>query len=126
LLLQIDADPLLLLQIGRIEPGGPQLLDVRTVGPAVYRLLAIGADGQIARSGSFGTAFSVGRPEGIGYPCRRRAAGFGASRPSGAGRPGGGADQLPGLAWPATPAGSATCRSRKTSVSQSTISRLTA
>jgi hypothetical protein len=36
LLLQIDAGPLLLLQIGRAEPGGAQFLDARTVGPAVY------------------------------------------------------------------------------------------
>src|SRR6516162_10519558 len=48
LLLQIDADPLLLLQIGRGEPGGAKFLDARTVGPAVYRLLAVGANGQIA------------------------------------------------------------------------------
>src|ERR1700730_18016103 len=48
LLLQIDTDALLLLQIGRVEPGGAQFLDTRTVGPAVYRLLAVGANGQIA------------------------------------------------------------------------------
>src|SRR5205814_8637350 len=42
LLLQIDADPLLLLQIGRGEPGGAKFLDARTAGPAVYRLLAVG------------------------------------------------------------------------------------
>jgi len=48
LLLQIDADPLLLLQIRRFEPGGAQFLDAGTVGPAVYRLLAVGADGQVA------------------------------------------------------------------------------
>src|SRR5882762_1088402 len=49
LLLQFEADPLLLLQIGRIEPLGAQFLDARTVGPAVYRLLAVGANGQIAK-----------------------------------------------------------------------------
>src|SRR5208282_2168438 len=48
LLLQIDADPLLLLQIGRGEPGGAKYLDAGTVGPAVYRLLAVGANGQVA------------------------------------------------------------------------------
>jgi len=48
LLLQIDAGPLLLLQIGRVEPGGARFLDARTVGPAVYRLFAVGANGQIA------------------------------------------------------------------------------
>ena len=47
LLLQIDADPLLLLQIGRVEPGGAQFLDERTVGPAVYGLLAVGANGRV-------------------------------------------------------------------------------
>src|SRR4029077_19872248 len=31
LLLQIDVDPLLLLQIARVEPGGAQFLDARTV-----------------------------------------------------------------------------------------------
>ena len=46
LLLQIGADPLLPLQIG--GPGGAQFLDARTVGPAVYRLLTVGANGQIA------------------------------------------------------------------------------
>src|SRR5262245_24052269 len=48
LLLQIDADLLLLLQIGRGEPGGAQFLDARTVGPAVDRLLAVGANGEVA------------------------------------------------------------------------------
>jgi hypothetical protein len=76
LLLQIDADPLLLLQIGRVEPGGPQLLDVRTVGPAVYRLLAIGADGQIARSGSFGTAFFGWAPGGYWVSVPTEGGGF--------------------------------------------------
>src|SRR5215469_11118804 len=37
-----------LLQIGRGEPGGAQFLDARTVGPAVYRLLAVGANGKVA------------------------------------------------------------------------------
>src|SRR6516225_6965023 len=44
----LGADPLLLLQIGRVEPGGSQFLDARTVGPAVYRLLAVGANGHVA------------------------------------------------------------------------------
>src|SRR5258708_8734285 len=48
LLLQIGADALLLLPINRIEPGGAQFLDARTIGPAVYRFLAIGANGQVA------------------------------------------------------------------------------
>src|SRR5438132_7957345 len=48
LLLQIGADPLLLLPINRVEPGGAQFLDARTIGPAVYRFLAIGANGQVA------------------------------------------------------------------------------
>jgi hypothetical protein len=48
LFLQIDADPFLLLQIGGIKPGGAQFLDERAVGPPVYRLLAVGANGEIA------------------------------------------------------------------------------
>src|ERR1700730_1846589 len=48
LLLQIGADPLLLLQISGVEPSGAQFLDARTVGPAVYRFLAVGANGQVA------------------------------------------------------------------------------
>jgi hypothetical protein len=38
----------MLLHIDRVEPGGAQFLDPRTVGPAVYRLLAGGANGEIA------------------------------------------------------------------------------
>jgi hypothetical protein len=39
LLLQIATDPLLLLQIGRFEPGGAQLFDTRTVAQPVINYL---------------------------------------------------------------------------------------
>src|SRR5260221_5402004 len=46
--LQLGADALLLLEIAGVEPGGAQLLYARAAGPAVYRLLAVRANGQIS------------------------------------------------------------------------------
>src|SRR6266446_4387778 len=40
-------DPLLLFEIGCIEPRGAQFLDARTAGPPVQSLLAVGTNGQV-------------------------------------------------------------------------------
>src|ERR1051326_5781269 len=47
-LLQFGAEPLLLAQICRCQPGGAQLLNVRAAGPTIDGLLAVGADREVA------------------------------------------------------------------------------